>query len=224
MTSDLDLAHFRDRYTTALRDGDESSARRVVQDLAAGEIDIRTIYYEVFAPSMVKIGEMWERNEITVAEEHLATAITERLIGQLSLVAGAADQREQGVVLVGCVAGERHELGLRMLADLLRQAGWRVLYLGSDVPTADWVQFAVRTHPDAVAISAGAQRHIPTLRSLIEQLRSALPGLQVLVGGAVFTRYPALWRAVGATLYNIDPLAAVEQLVMHKAGTDRLAR
>jgi methanogenic corrinoid protein MtbC1 len=206
-------------YFAALCNGDEAAARAVVDNLRAIGVNTTTIYFDVFAPSMQQIGELWERNQITVAEEHLATAITERMIGQLSLGARLLAQHEQGVVLVGCVAGERHELGLRMLADLLRQAGWRVLYLGGDVPTADWVQLAVRTNADAVAISAGAQRFLPALRSLVSQLRAALPNTLVLVGGAMFVREPELWQAVGATLYDVDPVAAVERLTVQRGQT-----
>ena len=210
------IAQQRTAFFAALRNGDEGAAQAVVDALRAAEVDTNTIYFDVFAPSMEQIGELWERNEISVAEEHLATAITERLISQLSLQEMQAAPRGQGTVLVGCVAGERHELGLRMLADLLRQAGWRVLYLGADVPTADWVQLAVRTHADVVAISAGAQRHVPALRDLIAQLRAALPDLQVLVGGAIFVRDPTLWREVGATLYDQHPVQAVQRLTARR--------
>ncbi len=200
------LRPIRDVFTDALKQGDEPAARSVVEQLRARGIAPHTIYYEVFAPSMVTIGELWEQNQLTVAEEHLATSITERLIGQLSPSFNqplAPVQR--GSVLLGCVAGERHVLGLRMLSDLFRQQGWRVLYLGGDVPNSDCVRLAVRVNADLIAISAGSERLIPNVRSLIEELRSVLPNVGIVVGGAVFIRNPDLWLEVGASLYDPDP-------------------
>jgi methanogenic corrinoid protein MtbC1 len=205
-----DTATHRADFTAALQAGDEAAARAVVERMRDGGLPPDTIYLTVFAPSMVTIGELWERNELSVAEEHLATAITERLISELSPWFSRPEQQpEHGSVILGCVEGERHSLGLRMLADMFRQRGWRVLYLGADVPTADWVELAARYQADVVAISAGAQRYIPAIRSLVARLRAVLPDMAILVGGAAFDRAPDLWREVGATFYHPDPTTAV---------------
>jgi methylmalonyl-CoA mutase cobalamin-binding domain/chain len=189
-----------------------------VEQLRHANVSPSSIYYDVFAPSMVTIGDLWERNELSVADEHLATAITERLIGQLSSSFNQpANQPERGNVVLGCVAGERHVLGLRMLADLFRQQGWRVLYLGADVPNADFVRLALRVDADVIAVSAGAHRHLPSVRALICELRAALPDVGIIVGGAVFLNDPETWREVGATLYHPDPQIAI-QLVTTQHG------
>lgn len=196
-------------FVAALRDGDERAARAVVEQARAAGADVATIYFDIFAPSMVTIGELWEQNELSVAEEHLATAITERLIGQLS---ASFDQPSQGGgnVVLGCVTGERHTLGLRMLADLFRAVGWRVLYLGADVPTSDWTRLALRFSADLVAISASQPRYAGPVRELIGALRAAMPELTIMVGGAMFGLEPQLWQQVGADLFHPDPQTAVK--------------
>ncbi len=217
----VELTAYREQYLAALRDGDEAAARDVVNQARNNAVDPDTVYYEIFAPSMVRIGELWEQNELSVAEEHLATAITERLIAQLSpWFSQPAAQDVRGSVVLGCVEGERHTLGLRMLADLFRKQGWRVLYLGADVPTADWVRLTVRYAADAVAISAGAQRRLPAVRSLIEELRAVQPEIMILVGGALFNADPALWQAVGASYYHPDPITAVATITARCALRD----
>jgi MerR family transcriptional regulator, light-induced transcriptional regulator len=199
-------------YLAALRSGDEGSARAIVARGRAAGVAASEIYLHIFTPSMVTIGELWERNELSVAEEHLATAITDRLIGELSPSFGQAGTPEPpGTALIGCVAGERHALGPRMLADLFRRHGWRVLYLGADVPTEDWVTLAVRYGSNLVAISVGMRLHLPAARALIERLRAALPDVVVLVGGSAFAQNPNLWRELGADLYHTDTTIAVEQ-------------
>lgn len=204
------LAQSRQAFTAALRQGNETAARAVVEQLRTMGIAPSTIYYDVFAPSMITIGELWEANELTVAEEHLATEITHRLIGLLSpSFSQPRTEAERGSVVLGCVEGERHVLGLRMLADLFRQQGWRVLFLGADVPNGDWIRLALRVNANLVAISAGAERLLPRVEALISELRTTLPHVEIVVGGAVFGRNPELWRQVGATLYHPDPQAVV---------------
>jgi MerR family transcriptional regulator, light-induced transcriptional regulator len=205
-----DAAPLQAAYLAALQHGDEAAARGVIADAQARGLSPTHIYYDIFAPSMIAIGELWERNEITVAEEHLATAVTERLIAQLSpLFERPADQGDPGTVLIGCVAGEQHALGAQMLADLCRAQGWRVLFLCADVPTGDWVRLAVRFNVELVAISAGMDRHLPTVAEVIRELRGAQPRISVLVGGAAFLRDHDRWREVGADVFHPDPQSAV---------------
>ncbi|HEU4325768.1 MAG TPA: cobalamin-dependent protein [Roseiflexaceae bacterium] len=208
----MNLNDYQHAFTAALRAGDEPAAQAVVEHARAQGMDSYEIYYRIFAPAMVRIGELWERNELSVAEEHLATAITERLIGRLSSGFQRPSGAPPGLVVLGCVAGERHTLGLRMLSDLLRARGWRVLDLGADVPTADWVRLALRYNADAVALSVNADRRLGEAAALIAELRAALPDLLVLVGGAALDRDPAAFERIGASVYDPDPTTAVERL------------
>ncbi|MBV9789188.1 MAG: cobalamin-dependent protein [Chloroflexi bacterium] len=208
MTYDLKQAEIT--FTAALRNGDEFAAQQVISEAQSAGVDSTAIYLKIFAPSMVTIGELWEQNELSVAEEHLATSITERLIGQMSPSFSAQQAAgEPGRVVMGCVAGERHVLGLRMLADIFRKQGWRVLYLGADVPNHDWTRLVARFNADLVAISACAERHETQLTELIGDLRTANPLLEVLIGGGCFDRDQNLWRKVGATQHHPDALTAV---------------
>lgn len=204
-----DIRRSQAAFVDALRSGDEQAARTIVEHARAEGVDIYTIYFDIFTPSMVTIGELWEQNELSVAEEHLATAITERLIGQLSASFNQAPPCGSGNVVLGCIVGERHALGLRMLSDLFRASGWRVLYLGADVPNADWCRLALRFNADLVAISASQPRYIEPIQELIGELRAALPQVTIMVGGAVFRMEPLLWQQVGADLYHSDPHTAV---------------
>lgn len=207
------LADQRAAFQAALRAGDEREARRIATEARASGVDPATIYYDIFAPAMVAIGDLWERNELSVAEEHLATAITERLIAELSPAFSAAPaESTRGTAVLGCVEGERHALGLRMLADLFRRQGWRVLYLGADVPSDDWVRLVTRYQADVVAVSASTERRAGAVEALIGRLREARPEARVIVGGAAFAHDPELWRTVGATLYDRDPVAVVARV------------
>lgn len=209
-------ALYQPEFFRALRAGDESLATSIVQQARADGMSIDTIYYEIFAPSMIGIGHLWESNQLSVGEEHLATAITERLIVALSLTLDQAHRQPTQRAMLGCITGEHHVLGLRMLADMFRQSGWQVLYLGADIPPADWVTLAARHQANVVAISMGHARHTTAATALIADLHRAIPDITVLVGGSAFDRDPALWRTVGADIYDVDPTAAIERLSAQK--------
>src|ERR1051325_8843001 len=99
--------NYKEQFTDALRAGDDRAAEAVVGQAQAAGWMADKIYFDIFAPSMVTIGLLWEQNDLTVAEEHLATAITERLIGQLS-PAFVVPTQPLGTIVLGCVAGEQH--------------------------------------------------------------------------------------------------------------------
>lgn len=212
----MELEQLRGAFFSALRASDEQAAHRIITQATAAGMDPATIYLQIFTPSMIAIGELWERNELNIVDEHLATAITERLIGMLSPQFSAASAGQvPGIVVLGCTEGERHVLGPRMLADLFRRRGWMVLYLGADVPAREWVALVQRYQAHVAAISLAMRQHVPQARQLIEQLRAARPSIQIMVGGQVFMHDPSLGAQIGADICNADPIAAIEHATQY---------
>jgi MerR family transcriptional regulator, light-induced transcriptional regulator len=141
------------------------------------------LYQRVIAPAMYEIGELWQRGALTVADEHLATALTNRVLAALRPPPDEVATPDRGRALLAAVEGEQHALGLRMAADLLEDAGFDTVYLGADVPTEALLQ-AVRTlSPDLVALTATMPTLAPRLEAVAAELRQAHPGLGLLVGG-----------------------------------------
>ncbi|MDQ6778673.1 MAG: cobalamin-dependent protein [Actinomycetota bacterium] len=137
----------------------------------------------VLTPAMTRIGELWERNEITVADEHLATAITQ---GVMALVYPSLYDRpplSAERILLACVEGDRHVLGLRMIADVLEGHGFEVIFLGPDLPLGALLASVERHQPQVVALGATAPSSGMTLLHTIDQLRSQRPDIAIIVGG-----------------------------------------
>ncbi|HEX8243397.1 MAG TPA: cobalamin-dependent protein, partial [Longimicrobium sp.] len=175
---------------------------------------IRPLYLEVFQPVMREIGRLWQENQITVADEHLATAITQSAMARLydRLFAGAGDQ---GPLLVAaCADSERHEVGLRMVCDLLEMEGWDTVFLGPTVPLDDLVRMVRERRPQVVALSAAIAPNVPRVAQAIRAIREALPGGAPLiaVGGRAFSEDPELATRLGADLTAGDAAEAAERL------------
>jgi methanogenic corrinoid protein MtbC1 len=210
-------------YLGAVRAGDRRRALRVIDEARAGGLGLATIYMDVFQPALREVGRLWQQNELSVAEEHLATAITQAAMARLYEQVFAWDEREGRTLLAACADTERHEVGLRMLCDLLECEGWNTTYLGATVPVDSLVTMVRQRRPDVVALSVALAPHLPRLREMIAAVRAAggdSPPL-ILVGGRPFLSDPALATRLGADLTAPDATSAVA-LLRERLGPPRL--
>ncbi|HLM34862.1 MAG TPA: MerR family transcriptional regulator [Gaiellaceae bacterium] len=153
---------------------------------------------DVLAPALAAVGESWEAGEISVAQEHLASGVVRAHLERL-----LADSRAaiRGTAVLACAPGERHELGLLMLAVLLRADGWQVAYLGADTPVGDAVALAEESGARLLCFSATMVESGDRVHDELAGRR--LPeGLQVVVGGAGIEKEVA--RELGVRYLNGD--------------------
>jgi methanogenic corrinoid protein MtbC1 len=172
------------RYEQALRDADSVAAEEAIEVALQAGFDGAAICSRVIAPAMRWIGDLWERDSISVADEHLATAITHHLLGRLQASLFPPPPRtEAATALLACAEGEQHTLGLSMVADVLRSRGWRVLELGASVPAEALVAAIDRHSPHLVGFSATMSWSIPSLAHALERIAEARPRARVILGG-----------------------------------------
>lgn len=204
---------FRD-FLAAVLAGSHRDARAVVADARRAGLGLDDLYLRVFQPTLREVGRLWQENRINVADEHLATAITQALMGQLAGAQPAATGRAPRSVVAACVDVERHEVGLRMICDLLEQRGWEAVYLGANVPADALVNMVRDRRPVVVALSISLAPHLPRLRQTIGALRAELGERTplVMVGGRPFLEDPTLAGQVGADLTALDAAEAVARL------------
>jgi diguanylate cyclase (GGDEF)-like protein len=136
----------------------------------------------VIAPAMWRIGQLWELGEISVADEHLATALTHQVMAGV-YGPSLGHKLKPGRILMAAVEGEQHALGLRMAADVVELAGYETIYLGADVPIDDLLQAVVARSPDLVGLSATMPDSIQALDRAIAEIQRVDPKLIVLFGG-----------------------------------------
>ena len=182
----------RQRLYRALVDGDELGARAVVDRLAEGGIAVVTLCEELFAPVLRWIGDEWAQGRISVAEEHRASAICERLLARLSVHPRG---RPRGVVVVATPPGDQHGLPATMAAVALRADRWQVHHLGTQVPAEDLVELAVAVGTNVVVLSVTNPEARPEAERVAEAAQAA--GVAVLVGGNGLTLRDLLERVRG---------------------------
>ena len=203
-----------DDLLAALRAGDRRAAYRSIDRALDAGTELRDVYLRMVQPAMREIGRLWEENVITVAEEHLATAIAQSSMSRAfeRTFAWRSDRTRR--LLAACADDERHQLGLRMLCDMLEIDGWETIYLGASVPIDSLVDLIRKREPDAVAISATIAPSVERVRDAIAAIRAAeLPRQPIVaVGGSAFLGDPTLAMRIGADLTAADAEEAVREL------------
>jgi MerR family transcriptional regulator, light-induced transcriptional regulator len=163
--------------------GDSTGSWQVVEAAMASGVEPQDVYVEILGPALHRIGDAWRRDEIGIADEHLASGVATSIIGRLGPRFRRRGRR-RGTVLVAMPVGERHGLGVAMLTDILIQAGFDVLNLGTDTPPAS-LQAAMVGHDDlvAVVISVVSAACLPGAVEMIAAARRTDPSVAIVVGG-----------------------------------------
>lgn len=198
-------AWFSRRLTAALAAGDRRESEHIVREALDAGLPNLTIYDDVVAVAMHEIGRRWEAGELTVADEHLATSISYGLVVLVSELSRVEEARRQEAVLLAAVEGERHVLGLQMAADVLEGAGYPVLFLGSDVPTADLLEILSRRAPALCGLTATMPDAREALASTIRLIEDLAPTVGVLIGGSASRGLAPL----GPTTSAVEDVASV---------------
>src|SRR6478609_7224372 len=121
-------------YADALLAGDQAAAEIAIREAMDAGLRTPQIDDVIIAPALWMVGELWERGEISVADEHLATEISLRVLALQREAQRMSSSRAGVSVMLAAPSGEHHVVALRMTANLLRDAGYRVVMLGGDVP------------------------------------------------------------------------------------------
>jgi MerR family transcriptional regulator, light-induced transcriptional regulator len=203
------LAELASRYLSALLRYDRHSASALILAAVENKVSIKEIYCHVFERSQYEIGRLWQSNVASVAQEHYCTASTQLIMSQLYPYIFRSERSSRGTIVAACVSGELHEIGARMLCDLLEMEGWNTIYLGANVPAGGVVDVLRDNHSNILAISASMTFHIRAVREVIAAVRLANPATRILVGGYAFKIAPNLWRNVGADYWTKDASDAI---------------
>lgn len=173
------------RYVAALVSGDRRTCTAIVGNLQNDGTELKDIFVNLFQRSLYDIGNLWEHHLISVAVEHLASAITERLITQVE-PAVLLQPHQDLTAIIACVSDEFHQLGGRMVADIFEIHGWRSHFLGANTPSGDLISMIGQKRPDLVALSLSMYFNLPSLLLTLSEITDKYPQIPVLVGGQAF--------------------------------------
>ena len=201
-----------EEYVAALVEGRKADAVALVLQLHEEGWPVQRIYRELLEPAQRELGDLWQQNRISVAQEHYGSAVTQLVMCKLYDVGLRGSRRRDLRALVCAPGDELHAIGLRMVADFLDLAGWDSYEIGGNTPIDEVAAAAARHDVDVVALSATMPDSIEAVGRTIAALRDE-PGcrdLPIIVGGLAFADDPDLHASMGADAYAPDAAAAVD--------------
>ena len=207
------LAKLRRLYVESLLQGNRDAANTLIMTAADQGTAVGDIYLSILQPSQYEIGRLWQTGAVSVAKEHFCTAVTQEIMARL-YPRTIPEKRTGEKALLACVSGELHQIGARMVADLLEVHGWDAMYIGANTPVRSILQAIGEYAPDVVGLSTTLSVHLPVTEEIITSIRGAegIRGVKILVGGHAFASSPDLWRDMGADAFSSDAKEAVKVL------------
>ena len=208
------VGEFERAFTAALLAGDQIAAETTIREAMEAKLTSAEIDEGIIAPALWQIGDLWERGEITVADEHLATEISMRVLALQREAERVAEGRRARRVMLATPEGERHVVALRMAGNLLSGAGYWTVMLGPDVPAEALAASVLRHHPDVVCLSVTMPAVSVQMMDSIFLVQAACPTAQFVVGGQGMTSVVRSQAGVGICERVSEVVEAVDAPVM----------
>ncbi|MEZ4608285.1 MAG: cobalamin B12-binding domain-containing protein, partial [Deinococcales bacterium] len=192
---------------SALSHFDDGKANLIISEAHALHT-VEAVLLELLQPTLEQIGDLWHQGKLSIAAEHFGSSHLKGHLHQLIKLGTANYQRKQ--LILTCAPYELHEIGLLILAVLLRRAGYGVSYLGADTPIQDLYNMLQGHQADGVMISSTTAQ---SLGGLLEQksLLLQIP-LPIIYGGRSFDNLPQLAKELGGYYLGQPILEAIQKL------------
>jgi MerR family transcriptional regulator, light-induced transcriptional regulator len=206
-------AELQRAYADALLSADASAAELLIRDAIDAGLPETAIDDRVIRPALVLVGDLWAEGQITIAEEHLATSISRRVLTLQREAFRVARRRPSQRILLAGAEREQHVVGLEMAASVLQHAGYDVCLLGADLPVAEIPAAVARHRPAVVGLTSATPLTAVNLPAAFEAVERSARGTAILVGGGgVEDRLAAGWD-VAVCRHVADAVDQVDALV-----------
>lgn len=173
-------------------------------------------FYESLKDAMYYIGEQWEENSITVADEHVASQVCKNLLiyKQYNTMKKNAHIRKAGLrkAMFFCVEGEQHDIGVQIVSNIFEENGWQTKCLGANLPLQHAVDFAEKFQPEVIGISANIAYYLPLISKYIDELEKLEFFPTIMVGGRLASNYDLEFHCPPNVMI-IQDLSQLEDLI-----------
>jgi 5-methyltetrahydrofolate--homocysteine methyltransferase len=184
---------------------DELTKRALEQGVPA-----KRVLSEALIVGMERVGVKFRDNEIYLPDVLMAAKAMTAATNHLRPYFESGEIQRKGVVLMGTVAGDLHDIGKKIVAMFFEGGGWEVIDLGVDIGAEKYLEAIAKYKPAAVGMSALLTTTMMTMSDITGKIKLACPEVKVLVGGAPVSKEFA--EKIGAHAYSPDPQGALEYL------------
>ena len=180
---------------------DIAAAERTVNALINSGMDGSTLFREIFQPLFQQLASYISTDKISNARGNVSSEIAFQLLrGVADKFSPKSRSGSASKLVIGCLKGEPHDIGCRIVASLFEMAGWDVSYLGNEMDQTEFLNGTLDARPDLVGISASNLLRVPAVKELIVALHECEIGdkFKIMVGGYPFSINPKFATDIGA--------------------------
>ncbi|MGM0640403.1 MAG: cobalamin B12-binding domain-containing protein [Thermotogota bacterium] len=214
---DNDLYSFYNKYLEAILNLDKEEAFEVVDKIREKGYKAKEIYLNIFQMALHKLGELWQKNMISVAQEHYGTAITRRAMEKFNL--NIKTYKDNSPVFLGvCPPNDNHEVGLRMICDFLESDGWKTIFIGSSSTISSVLDILKNHTVDVLGISISLSIYLKDAQKMINMVKKEFPDVKILVGGNAIRGNERIVDKLGAdgTAYDANEIIPITNKLIKK--------
>ena len=197
-----------DKMQDALMAGKKAEVEALIDQAVAAGMSARRILNEGLIVGMERLGVLFKNNEVFIPEVLVAARAMNAGLTKLEPLLIKEKVEPKGLILIGTVKGDLHDIGKNLVAMMLKGAGYKIVDLGTDVPAERFAAAAREHGAQVIALSALLTTTMVQMKSIIQALQAAGISAPVIVGGAPLTQEYA--AQIGARGYAPDAASAVD--------------
>lgn len=196
--------------SVAVEAGKRNDAKAITQALLDQGMKPLDVVEQGLVPGMSAIGEKFKNNEVFVPEMLIAARAMKECMAILEPLLAQAGIKPKYTAVIGTVQGDLHDIGKNLVAIMWKGANFRVIDLGTNVPSAKFVAAVQEYKPQLLGLSALLTTTMPAMTEAVRAVRaSGCPPVKIIVGGAPVSQQFA--EEIGADGYASDAGSAVDR-------------
>lgn len=204
------MEDYLDQIKTLVIGGKHKEIESLVERAIRDGFDLDRIVNQALIPAMDVVGKRFEEGVIFVPEMLVSAVTMKKALGLIKPLLSGSQTGSKGVILMGTVKGDLHDIGKNLVIMMLEGAGFQVIDLGVDTSVEKVVEQVRALNPQVLGLSALLTTTMPEMKRVVEEL--AAKGLRstvkVMVGGAPIDATFA--ERIGADGYGKDAADAVQ--------------
>lgn len=192
--------------------GKMDSIKKLIEDAQKKKINPKKIIDDALVPGMNEVSKKWKKNEFFLPDVLLSAAVMQEAMDILKPELLPSDFSYKGIVLIGTVHGDVHDIGKNIVGMMLEGAGFKVIDLGVDVPADKFINEAINNKVDIIGLSALLSSTMTVMKEVVEKVRQSdlKNKVKIIIGGAPVTEEYS--KEIGSDGYAQDAAFAVDEV------------
>lgn len=200
---------------TAIWNHDSKRVKELVEKALVEQVDILQIVNLGLVEGMNQIGAKFKDGDVFIPEVLVSARAMMAGMAILKPLLLQAGIKEKGVLVIGSVKDDLHDIGKNIVGMMFEGAGYKVIDLGVDTPTDKFLKAIEEHNPDIIGLAALLTTTMVNMKETTKTIKQKYPHVKVMIGGAPITQRFA--DEIGADAYAVDAAVAIDKANVFRA-------